>query len=53
MRRMRIASASLQARGGCRDMPNNCVGEQNSNFLLRKTKTLGNFCSPIQVFDVP
>jgi len=26
---------------------NNCIGEQKSNYILRKT------CSPTQVFDVP
>jgi len=36
-------------RGGSRGTPNNCAGEQNSNYLLRKTKQFLLYCTGRQV----
>jgi len=39
-------------KGGSRGTSNNCVEEQKSNYLLRKTELKAVFPSPTQVFDV-
>jgi len=33
-----LTSLRISDRDGSRDTSNNCVGQQNSNYLLRKTK---------------